>query len=388
MERILYVFGGENYSGAEIVIERLFSSNRNNYEPFLLCSPGAYSERLMKQGYRVVVLRNLKNLRRSRNKNDLSIFVKYVINSVAINCAVQKILHKHNISIIHANPVIPAIYLLPSVILSKVFQKNKIFLWSNQDITYYNTIDRQLAKACHKFYTKTIAASNAVKEAFGGYENKTVILHGGIDVNEFSFSVDVRLKMRKQYGISDQTILIGIFGLISERKGHHILFEAFKNVYHECKNIKLVIVGRYPDDDSDYKTLLEKILVQLPERSYMFLGQQDHMNKYYSFIDVLVNSTLKSSGEPLGTTIYEAMACRRIVIASNTGGTPEIVTDNVDGFLFEPDSPEDLKEKLLYVADNYNSMDLVRSKARQKVVEQFNVGIMKQRYNDIIRALK
>ena len=91
--------------------------------------------------------------------------------------------------------------------------------------------------------------------------------------------------------------------------------------------------------------------------------------------------------ESLGTTIYEAMAFEKIVVASDTGGTPEIITDLVDGFLFPAEQQFELLAKLDDIISNYPVYGNIKKRAREKVNQQFNILKMKADYNQILNSI-
>lgn len=112
------------------------------------------------------------------------------------------------------------------------------------------------------------------------------------------------------------------------------------------------------------------------------------MVSFYNGCDIVVNNSNKEGGEPLGTTLYEAMACEKIVAASATGGSPEIIDDKINGYLFKPDSPEDIYQILKDILLNITSLQKVQQNARIKVSKRFNILTMAERYNLLLSEKK
>jgi len=98
------------------------------------------------------------------------------------------------------------------------------------------------------------------------------------------------------------------------------------------------------------------------------------------------NSNLKGS-EPLGTTIYEAMACEKLVVATDVGGSKEIIDDEINGFLFKPDSKDALMDMLEKVAKNYYTLGDMKINARKKAKERFDIKLMTSTYTKYINLL-
>ena len=92
---------------------------------------------------------------------------------------------------------------------------------------------------------------------------------------------------------------------------------------------KLVMIGDGPDRGAaEYLARKKKI-----HKDVIFLGKQDQVYQKLATADLFL---LPSELESFGLAALEAMACEVPVIASNTGGVPEVIEHGVDGFLIEP----------------------------------------------------
>jgi glycosyltransferase involved in cell wall biosynthesis len=90
--------------------------------------------------------------------------------------------------------------------------------------------------------------------------------------------------------------------------------------------------------------------------------------------DVVVVPTL--SPEPLARIVMEGMACGLVVIASHTGGSPEMIVNGEDGFLFEPGDSGQLGELLAQLAQVPTLRRRVATRARAKAAAQFDIQRM------------
>jgi len=118
-----------------------------------------------------------------------------------------------------------------------------------------------------------------------------------------------------------------------------------------------------------------------------FVGFIQNTEALFNGCDIVVNNSNNTRSESLGTTIYEAMACEKIVIASSTGGTPEIINNNHEGLLFKTEDVADLEAKLAYAIDHFFELDHIRLQARQKVLQRFNIKAMAKSYHAVIKQL-
>jgi glycosyltransferase involved in cell wall biosynthesis len=379
MTKVLYVFGGEKASGAEIVIERLMSYNQNNVEPHLFISPGKFANELISAGklYPITTISRLRKLNRSTTST-FTFFIEALKNYFIVSSEIIKYVRKNKITYIHANTVVPASYLILAIICSKFFARKRVWIWSDHDLKYFSKIDILFSKACATLYDITLVVSDAVKEK---YSNKkpVKVLYNGLDLNVFKPNGEKRERFRQRFDFDENQLVLTIAGTISPRKGQLMLIRVFKNLTEKFININLIIAGSFGEDDNTYNDQVTEAI-----KSYsniFYLGQVTNMLEVYCGSDIIINNSSAEGGEPLGTTIYEAMACEKIVIASDTGGTPEIITDKEDGFIFKADDEESLEEALRFVMLNLYTLSTTVKKARKKVDAKFSIQKMIDTYN-------
>jgi len=103
--------------------------------------------------------------------------------------------------------------------------------------------------------------------------------------------------------------------------------------------------------------MLEKLKNQVRDLSLedkvIFTGYIDNAADYLSALDLFI---LPSPKEGLGISIIEAMMASKPVIASRTGGIPEIVSDKVTGLLVEPGNSYEIKEAIIFLIENPEMM--------------------------------
>jgi glycosyltransferase involved in cell wall biosynthesis len=388
-KKVLYIFCFENSSGAEIVTERLIDYNKE-VKAYVMCPNGDYSQRLKEKGVVVFLEKYLIPLKINENNGlKIFLFLKMLFRSVIINLKLMYFLMRYKIQIVHSTNLNASFYLLPSVLFSRLFLRRIGFIWSNHDLTYFSgkTSDK-LAGLCHRYYLQTLAVSNAVKNKFPLYHDKIKVLYNGLDTSIFKFDTTKRRSFRNKRNLSTNQICIGILGNIVEHKGHLLLLEALKKLLNQKYKFKLLIVGKFVSPDSEYAQSVENTVKEFPDKMAELVGYTNDVGEIYSGLDIVINCTSAHTGEPLGTTIYEGMAYERIVLASRTGGTSEIIDDKINGFLFEAGNSTDLALKLAQIIDNYSLLEKVTINAREKVIEKFNISLMVSNYNKILGALE
>lgn len=386
-KRIIYVFGSTNYSGAEIVMERLIL-NSYNIDALIICPPGEFSERLIKNRLSVHIEKQLSSLNiKSNNYNKFFLILLVIKKFIIINFRLTCMCIKYKFSVVHANNLTCAVYILPSVFLGRFFFKNKVkFIWSNHDLKYPDgeTYDK-LSFKCVKFFDQTLAVSKAVKEKYSlKLQEKIVVLYNGLNTDIFALSALDRKLFREEYKLSSNTIAIAIIGVICERKGHELLIDVFKEISQNGFNIKLFIIGKFNQNEKIYEINIKNKISN--SKDIVHIPFIKDIAPIYSGLDIVINNSLPNLSEPLGTTIYEGMSCERLVLASNTGGSPEIISNEIDGFLFKAGDRDDLKSKLLYLIHNNENLSNVKKNARLKVRKLFSINTMVENYDSILSS--
>lgn len=152
-------------------------------------------------------------------------------------------------------------------------------------------------------------------------------------------------------------------GNLNNSKGVKILLQTIKLLPKEI-NFKIVGTGIC---EQEYKEFVS----QNNLHNITFCGKMNRSQLIEEYKNCIALITPSIWFEIFGMINIEAFACGKPVIASNIGGIPEIVEDNVNGLLFEPGNVEQLKE---YILQYWNNPELViehGKKAYQKAIKQY-----------------
>lgn len=135
-------------------------------------------------------------------------------------------------------------------------------------------------------------------------------------------------------------IAIGYIGRLARTKGVEMLIQAYLAIRRERADLplKLVVAGR---GDADYEQSLRDMAAV--DSTITFLGQVKP-EAFYEQVDFPVVPSLWD--EPLARVLFESFAHGLPVIASTTGGSPELIRDGENGWLFDPARPDALLDKL------------------------------------------
>lgn len=177
-------------------------------------------------------------------------------------------------------------------------------------------------------------------------------------------------------------ITIGVVSRLEHIKGMDLVVPAFAKVYAKHKNIRLLVVG----DGSLLKQMEEDANRLHLKNIIKFVGRQEQaaLQSYYDKIDVLL---MPSRSEGFGLTAIEGMARGCVLVASNTGGLPEVVREGYVGLLHLPESVDDLSNKICCLIENPKHLEQMRSHL-QDYVQQFTFARYADLFTDLYSKLK
>lgn len=167
-------------------------------------------------------------------------------------------------------------------------------------------------------------------------------IYHGIDLEAWKpASAETIRQIRAEQGVSEDTFLVVLVGLIRSWKGQDVALEAIKQMASEDrKGLRLWIVGGVSEDEMEYAQRLRRQVAEGElEDTVTFFGHRYDVPRLMSAADVVLHtSTLP---EPFGLVVAEGLALGRTVVASQLGAPSEILQVG-DGLLFDPAHPEEL----------------------------------------------
>ncbi len=225
--------------------------------------------------------------------------------------------------------------------------------------------------------TRLIAVSKQTKVDWvnkGFKEDKIDVVYNGINTETFQSSTD-RIITKSKWGFSENIILISYIGRLDKEKGLETLIRGFRLFLDRHRNAKLLIAGKPLCQNDNYKKTLQQLISNLEiQENVIFFGHLKNTTPIYQISDITVLPSLHS--EPFGRTIIESMACGTPVVASRTGGIPEILTEEFQSWLFEPGNAQDLADTLNLVLKQKHSVLQLSVRCRKHVLCNFHLDRM------------
>jgi glycosyltransferase involved in cell wall biosynthesis len=213
----------------------------------------------------------------------------------------------------------------------------------------------ELLKAAHNQARLNLCTSTAmVQELSEKGIQHTDLWQRGVDTELFQPSLrSDAMRARLLNGQSDTGKLLLYIGRLSAEKQ----IERIRPVLDAMPDARLALVG-----DGPYRQQLEKIFAGTPTHFVGYLAGQDLAAAYASGDAFL----FPSSTETLGLVLLEAMAAGCPVVGANRGGIPDIVSDGVNGCLYEPNQEGSLAAAVERLLGDASQRAQLRQNAREE----------------------
>jgi len=207
----------------------------------------------------------------------------------------------------------------------------------------------------------------------------------GIDFKKFSvFKNKNKLKILKKLNLNKKFFFITSIGRLIYAKGFQDLITAVSYLEKETKEkIKILIVG-----DGEYKKELEFIA----ERFYLrdkiiFFGEKENKEviEILNISDIFVNP---SYSEGLPTTVLEAGILGIPVIATNVGGTSEIIKNYENGILINPKSPYEIAKSIEFMIKSKKERIRFGKNLREFIKKNYSYDEMINKFLNVYKDFK
>jgi sugar transferase (PEP-CTERM/EpsH1 system associated) len=209
-------------------------------------------------------------------------------------------------------------------------------------------------------------------------ERKVSLLKNGVDAERFC-PRDDRCDLRRAHGYGPQDIVVGTVGRLDPVKNQTALLEVLATLTATQPRLRVVIAGTGPERESLTRAVGERGLAD----KVALLGQRNDVPDVLNLLDVFI---LPSLGEGMCNTILEAMAVGLPVVATRVGGNPELVDDGVTGRLVPVCDDSALARAIALYAGDEGLRRKHGAAGRRRVVEEFSVGAMAERYLQLYRS--
>ena len=205
-------------------------------------------------------------------------------------------------------------------------------------------------------------------------KEKMVVIPSGVDTSRFRPLGSADHKSR--LGLDPGRPVVGIVTRMRVRKGVEEFLRAMLLVRERFRGAQAVVVGEV-ELDASLRTLAEEGGVG---GDLKLLGMRDDMPEVLSAFDVFV---LSSHDEGMSNAVLEAMAMKLPVVATDVGGTGEVVRSRETGLLVPPRAPLPLAEAINELLGEPKRRAIMGRLGRQVVEQRFSARAMVRQMEDL-----
>jgi sugar transferase (PEP-CTERM/EpsH1 system associated) len=256
-----------------------------------------------------------------------------------------------------------------------------------QDLDPQTTKFRLLRKLYRPFVTYYLALSSDLRHYLHHYigvpEDKLAQIYNGVDTYRFA-DTDVRQSIFGCPFQAPEYWMVGTIGRMHAVKDQMNLAKGFVRALEarpELRNsLRLIMIG-----DGPHRTAVQQFLSDAGVADISWLpGERQDIPEILRGLDCFV---LPSRSEGISNTILEAMASGLPVIATEVGGNPELVDDEITGKLVPPDSPAALAAAIINYACDRDAAARAGESAMRTVKQRFSLDTMVSAYSRLYDKL-
>ncbi|NEO32411.1 MAG: glycosyltransferase [Symploca sp. SIO3C6] len=355
---IAFLIRSLNYGGAErqlVTLVKALDKKRLNTTVLVFYSGGTLAQELKDSGIQLISLEK-------RGRWDVVSFWWRLFQQLKrINPdALHSYLGVPNLLTIFLKPLLPSTKMIWGVRASNVD-------WSRYD--WLSHLSFQLECLFSRFADLIIVNSNAGRvyhQDHGFPEQKMIVIPNGIDTERFKPNSGDRVRLRAEWRIPEETILIGLVGRLDPMKDHPTFLKTAALMCQQRQNIYFVCVGS--GAESYTQTLYQLTRDLNISEQLIWAGVRSDMPVVYNALDIDVSS---SYGEGFPNVIGEAMACGVPCVVTDVGDSAWIVGDT--GMVVPPKDPELLKAAIEKLIERIHSDAYNNNLIRQRVIEKFSL---------------
>ncbi|MGP4789275.1 glycosyltransferase family 4 protein [Psychrobacter sp. 1Y11] len=369
--KIVHIITGLNNGGAEGVLFRLCTHDKNNQHVVIsMMDKGKYGALLEKQGITVHCLMLNRN-----NINFKSLTKLYRLLKQLKPDVVQTWMY-------HADLIGG---------LTARFAGYKNIFWnvrntelkkgSSKNSTIY--IAKASALLSHVIPKKIVCcAVNAsdIHSELGYDKKKLTVISNGFELNKFSPNDECRNAVITELSLDKVSDIIGMVGRFDPQKDHTNLIKAVHIVVKSRPNLKVLLIGK--DMNEDNKTLLDLIKNLNIGKNIIFLDQRTDIPAVMNAMDLHILSSLYGEGFP--NVIAEAMACGTPCVTTDVGDSALIVGDL--GWVVPVGDSKALANAIITgIKEKDNKAKWLSRKqaVRQRILNNFDISSMVKNYDDV-----
>ncbi|PCE67627.1 glycosyltransferase [Salinivibrio sp. YCSC6] len=290
-----------------------------------------------------------------------------------------KILKVRDVDLIHSHMFHANIF---SRVLKLMFLKVPLICTShttNEGSWWRMLVYRLTDCVCDMNTSVSIDAASCAVNRGAVPKHKIKVMYNGIDTCRFYHDSSSRIYYRNLLSVSQNTKVFLAVGRMTHAKDYPNMLQAFKLVADYRHDIHLVIIGD-GDELEGIKCLTKQLSL---DDKVTFLGARTDITEWMNASDYFL---LSSAWEGFGLVVAEAMACEKVVIATDCGGVGEVAGNN--NYLCRPNDSKALANNILKALSlSESSYKKIGMLNREKVSDKYSMKVISGKWSKLYSCL-
>lgn len=369
MTKILYgTRSGDPYGAQRSLLSLIEGLDRSRFRPMVVCpQPGFLSGKAEELGVQVHIL-PIYDFVFTSNPLRLVHQAWRLWSNVFM---LRRLLRREKVDLVHVNCFkvgppyaiaawvlgIPCIWHIREILITSPFRK------------------KVLVEMIRSLPHRVIAVSEACAAPFrrgNRGHSKIRVIYNGIDGEAFRTQADAQA-IRTEFGLASDTPLVGCVGQLIPWKGQDDFLRVAARVLSDFPEATFLIVGEEVESHQGFQAVLEELALTLGIRDrVIFTGFRQDAASLLASMDVFLHCAVQP--DPLPRVILEAMALGKPIVATDTGGIPELIEEGRTGFLAPARDVDSLAKATISLLSDRELAGRMGEAASERVQERFSLS--------------
>lgn len=201
---------------------------------------------------------------------------------------------------------------------------------------------------------------------------KISVFYHGVNPDYMRRDEHQRHQARRQFGFTDDDIVVGNIARMVPMKGQEYLLQAFAIVGRAFPHARLVIVG----DGELYHQLTSQAQSLDIHKQITFTGFREDLQALFSSFDIYAHSSIEGAGETISFAVQQALAHELPVVVTRVGDVAENVLEGTNGFIVPERDAQALAERLTILVKDRPLRQAMGNESRKYLLQRFTTEHM------------
>lgn len=236
--------------------------------------------------------------------------------------------------------------------------------WINPMYLFATNIANRYVK---KIVTNSYEVKKYTEKVEKNCSGKVEVIANGIDVDLFK-NIKICYDLKQKLNIPQNNKIVGILANFRPMKHHQTFIQSANEILKIRDDVNFVLIGfGFTPWEEEIKKMVNTLGI---DHKLHFVGAQKEVVPFLSIMDVGVNC---SEMEGLSNAIMEYMAAGIPCVVSNSGGNPDLITHNINGYTFELDDYKTLANLTLRLLDDKETRERFINNSLEKVKKEMRL---------------